>query len=171
MAGEGRRHQQEQRDESEAERLDRNYGELLQEMRVLQAGVQILFAFLLSLPFQSRFESVTDFQRNTYLVTIVSAALATALVIGPVPFHRVVYRRGMKADLMRVAARYIAGGLAFFFVSMTGAVLLVLDFLVSRTFAVGVVAALAAGFLVLWVVVPFLSRAERDADDHGERRA
>lgn len=165
MAGNGERRQQAQRDESEAERLDRNYGELLQEMRVLQAGIQILFAFLLSLPFQSRFQSVTDFQRGTYLVTLVSAALATALIIGPVPFHRVVFRRGMKADLMKVATRYIAGGLVFLFLSMTGAVLLVLDFLVSRTFALGVVAPLAAAFLVLWVAVPFLSRAEQADDD------
>ncbi len=154
--------------ESEAERLDRNYGELLQEMRVLQAGVQILFAFLLTIAFQSSFAKVTDFQRDTYLVTLVSAALATGCIIGPVPFHRVVFRRGMKADLIQAATRYVSAGLAFLFVSITGAVLLVLDFLLSRTTATIVTAVLAAALLVLWVVTPFLARAEEDDDAQDE---
>ncbi len=154
--------------ESEAERLDRNYGELLQEMRVLQAGVQILFAFLLTLAFQSSFAKVTQFQRDAYLVTLIAAALATACIIGPVPFHRVVFRRGMKADLIKAATRYVSAGLAFLFVSITGAVLLVLDFLLSRTTATIVTSALAAAFLVLWVVLPFLARAEEGNDDQDE---
>lgn len=147
-------------DETEAQRLDRNYGELLQEMRVLQAGVQILFAFLLSLPFQSRFDMVTEFQRNTYLVTLITTALATACIIGPVPFHRVVFRLGMKADLMRAASRYVAAGLAFLFVAITGAVLLVLDFLVGRTASTITTGALAAFFVTVWLVLPYRARDE-----------
>ncbi|MBA2773760.1 MAG: amine oxidase [Nocardioidaceae bacterium] len=169
MAKDGGKSRSDERpDESEAERLDRNYGELLQEMRVLQAGVQILFAFLLTIAFQSSFAKVTGFQRDTYLVTLISAALATACIIGPVPFHRVVFRRGMKADLIQAATRYVSAGLAFFFVSITGAVLLVLDFLLSRTTASIVTAVLAAAFLVLWVVMPFLSRAEEEDDAQDE---
>lgn len=151
--------------ETEAERLDRNYGELLQEMRVLQAGVQILFAFLLTLAFQASFADVTDFQRNTYLVVLMAAGLATACIIGPVPFHRVVFRRGMKADLITAATRYVTAGLLFLFVAINGAVLLVLDVLVSRAFATAVTAILAAVFVVLWVVVPIRTRADESDDD------
>lgn len=154
--------------ESEAGRLDRNYGELLQEMRVLQAGVQILFAFLLTLAFQTSFAEVTEFRRDAYLVTLIAAALATACIIGPVPFHRVVFRRGMKADLIKATTRYVTAGLGFLFVSITGAVLLVLDFLLSRTTATIVTTALAAAFLVLWVVVPLLARADEDDDDQDQ---
>ena len=156
------------RDESEAERLDRNYGELLQEMRVLQAGMQILFAFLLTIAFQQRFASVTDFQRNVYLATLVAASLATACIIGPVPFHRVVFRRGMKDDLIKAASRYVSAGLALLFVSMTGAVLLVFDFLLDRTLAVSITAGLALVYVVLWLVLPYLSRAEESDTEQDE---
>lgn len=96
--------------ETEAERLDRNYGELLQELRVLQAGVQILFAFLLTIAFQQRFGSVSDFQRNTYLISLVNASIATVCIIAPVAFHRIVFRRGMKDELMTAATRYALPG-------------------------------------------------------------
>ncbi len=79
---------EDERGESEAERLDRNYGELLQELRVTQTGVQILFAFLLTLAFTQRFAQITSFQRGTYVVTLLFAAGAAALLIGPVSFHR-----------------------------------------------------------------------------------
>ena len=159
---------QDQREESEAERLDRNYGELLQEMRVLQAGMQILFAFLLTIAFQQRFASVTDFQRNVYLGSLVTASLATACIIGPVPFHRVVFRRGMKDNLIKAATRYVSAGLTFLFLSMTGAVLLVLDFLLGRTVAISTTVAVAAVYVVLWLVVPFLSRAEESDTEQDE---
>ncbi len=129
---------------------------------MLQAGMQILFAFLLSLAFQSRFTSVTDFQRDVYLGTLLSAALATACIIGPVPFHRVVFRRGMKDDLMRAATRYVSTGLVLLFVSIIGALLLVLDFLLSRTAAAVISAVLAVIFVVLWLVLPLLARAAED---------
>src|SRR3712207_1749392 len=80
------------RDESEAERLDRNYGELLQELRVTQTGVQILFAFLLTLAFTQRFPQITSFQRGTYVVTLLFSAAAAALFIAPVALHRMVFR-------------------------------------------------------------------------------
>ena len=163
MAEESKSSRTDQRpDETEEERLDRNYNELLQEMRVLQAGMQILFAFLLSLAFQSRFTSVTDFQRDVYLGTLLSAALATACIIGPVPFHRVVFRRGMKDDLMRAATRYVSTGLVLLFVSIIGALLLVLDVLLSRTAAAVISAVLAMIFVVLWLVLPLLARATED---------
>ena len=156
--------EQQQRDESEAERLDRNYGELLQELRVLQAGVQILFAFLLTIAFQQRFAAVNDFQRNVYLVSLINASLATVCITAPVAFHRIVFRRGMKDELMTAATRYTAAGMAFLALAMIGAVLLVLDYLLSLGIAVGVAVGLAGVFLVLWVVLPYVARA-READD------
>lgn len=156
------------RKESEAERLDRNYLEILQELRVLQAGMQILFAFLLSLVFQSRFEDTTDRQRDIYIVTLVCAAIATACLIAPVPFHRLVFRRGMKDDLIVAANRYVFAGLIFLFLSMAGAIMLVLDFLVGPGTAITVTAVLAAVFVVLWLVLPLVSRAD-EVDDSQDR--
>jgi hypothetical protein len=151
-------------DESEAQRLDRNYAELLQEMRVLQAGVQILFAFLLTLPFQSLFDHVDDFQQSVYFVTLFAAALASICIIGPVPFHRVVFRRGMKDDLIQATTRYVGSGLVFIFLSMIGAVLLVVDILVRRPIAIGMVGALAVVFVVLWLIVPIKARIDEEDD-------
>ncbi len=152
------------RDETEAERLDRNFGELLQELRVLQAGVQILFAFLLTIAFQQRFASVSSFQRNVYLVSLVNAALATVCIISPVAFHRIVFRRGMKDELMTAATRYVAAGMTFLFLAMVGAVFLVLDYLLSRTIAVSIAGGLGVIFVVLWVALPYVARAA-DSDD------
>jgi len=155
---------QDDRDESEAERLDRNYNEMLQELRVLQAGMQILFAFLLTLAFQARFGAVSDFQRNVYIGSLLSAALAAGCLIGPVAFHRIVFRRGMKDHLIKAATRYIAAGMAFLFVTMVGAVLVVLDFMLSRPIASSITGALAASFVVLWLVIPLVARS-RETDD------
>jgi hypothetical protein len=151
-------------DESEAQRLDRNYAELLQEMRVLQAGVQILFAFLLTLPFQGAFADVDDFQRGVYMTTLIAAALASICVIGPVPFHRFVFRRGMKDDLIQASTRYVASGLVFIFMSMIGAVLLAVDVLVSRPIALTTAAAITVVFVLLWLVIPIRARIEEEDD-------
>lgn len=159
---------QDQRDETEAERLDRNYNELLQEMRVLQAGIQILFAFLLSLAFQQRFTEVTDFQRDVYIVTLIFACLSTACILAPVSFHRLVFRRGMKDELMKAANKEVAGGLVLLFVAMHGAVLLVLDFLLGASFAVPVVAGIAAIYLFLWLAIPLVARAREANDEQDE---
>src|ERR1700689_2504573 len=91
------------RDESEAERDDRNLAELLQELRVAGLGVQVLFGFLLSLPFTNRFSNLNAGQRHLYLASLVLSAVATALLLGPVAYHRVVFRRGRKERLVRAA--------------------------------------------------------------------
>jgi len=88
------------RSETEDERADRRYAELLQELRVAQTGVQFLFAFLLTLAFTQRFVRITDFQLGLYVGTLVASAVAAALLIGPVPFHRIVFRRGLKPRLV-----------------------------------------------------------------------
>jgi Family of unknown function (DUF6328) len=160
--------EQNERDETEAERLDRNYNELLQEMRVLQAGIQILFAFLLSLAFQQRFTEVTDLERDIYVVTLIFACLSTACILAPVSFHRLVFRRGMKDELMRAANKEVAAGLVLLFIAMHGAVLLVLAFLLGLSFAIIAVAAIAVIYLLLWLVVPLVARA-REANDEQDK--
>ena len=91
------------RQETGEQRDDRNLGELIQELRVAGLGVQVLFGFLLSLPFTARFDQLSTGQRDLYLATVILAAVATILLVGPVAYHRLVFRRGMKERLVRFA--------------------------------------------------------------------
>src|SRR4029078_3893427 len=115
------------RGETEDERADRRYDELLQELRVAQTGVQFLFAFLLTLAFTQRFARITDFQHGLYVATLMATTVASALLIGPVPMHRILFRRGLKPRLVRGAALMARGGLAMLLLAINGAVLLILD--------------------------------------------
>ena len=154
------------RNETEAQRLDRNYGELLQELRVTQVGVQILFASLLTVAFTDRFAQISSTQRATYVITLLAAAAATAFLIGPVSFHRIVFRHSQKDDLVRVAHRMALGGLACLLVSVVGAVLLILqEVLPSQAAAWWLSAGVAAFFLLLWLVVPVVSRSRDEGPD------
>jgi putative flippase GtrA len=147
--------------ETTAERLDRNYNELLQELRVAQAGVQILFAFLLTLAFSQRFLQTSSFQRGTYVVTLLFAAGAAALLISPVAFHRFVFRRRQKDDLVDESNRLALGGLAMLLVAMVGAVLLILDLVLGGVRAAVLTAVVAAWFIGFWVVLPLARRNPR----------
>lgn len=149
-------------DESEAQRLDRNFNELLQELRVAQTGVQILFAFLLTLPFGARFGGVDTFELVVYVVALLAATAAAAMIIAPVAYHRMLFRRGQKPQLVRSAHRMASGGLAFLLVSMVGSVLLVTDFVAGRVLATIVSAAAAVWFVMLWVVLPWRRRGDGD---------
>ena len=153
------------RDETEAERLDRNYAELLQELRVTQTGVQILFAFLLTLAFTQRFPQIDSFQRATYVVTLLFAAAAAALLIAPVAFHRVVFRQNQKREVVFNANRMAQGGLAFLLVAMVGAVLLILEVTLGRGPALWLAGLVAAWFLLFWLVVPLVSRSRGNDGD------
>ncbi len=137
------------RGESEEQQLDRNFEELLQELRVSQTGVQILVAFLLTLVFTNRFTGINDLQRAVYLVTMLSAAAATALLIAPVSFHRILFRQRMKRELVTAASRLAIAGL----VAMTGAILLVTDVVLGGAPAWIITAAAAAWFIPFWYVV------------------
>jgi Family of unknown function (DUF6328) len=142
------------RDETEEQRLDRNVGELLQELRVAGLGVQVLFGFLLSLPFTTRFVKLSDAQRDVYLATLLVAALSIALLAGPVAFHRIVFRRHEKGQLMRAANKMALAGLTCVGLSITGAVLLVVSF-VEQGFVIPVIAAATAGvFASVWFLLP-----------------
>lgn len=159
-----------ERGEKPLQRADRAYGEILQEIRVAQTGVQILFAFLLTLAFQARFASVTDFQRGIYMVTLMLCAAATALLIAPAAFHRLVYRRRLKLHLVQTASRLALSGLALLMFSLVSAVLLILDFVFGTGPAVITAAATLGWFLVWWLVVPVWCRirhaAAGDAPHH-----
>jgi hypothetical protein len=144
--------------ESSRERLDRNLEQLMTELRVAMPGVQILFAFLLSVPFTQRFGQTTSFQRDTYLVSLVAAGVATGFLIAPTAYHRLTFRRGEKRHLVFTANRWIIVGLVALAVSMDAAVLLVADFLFDSVVAIVVTAALGALLVGLWFVFPLLRR-------------
>ncbi len=146
------------RGETALERWDRNFGELLQEIRVVQTGVQILFAFLLTLPFTVRFEHSSRLDRLAYVGTVLATAVAAGLLIAPVSYHRIVFRRGRKAELVRVASRLAEWGLGSLLLAMLGAVFVVMDVVLGSPWAALLVAAVAALYGFLWYVLPFLRR-------------
>jgi hypothetical protein len=150
------------RDESVAHRLDRNYSELLQELRVAQAGVQILFAFLLSIAFQQRFAELAPHQRAIYLVTFICAALAAVLLTAPVAVHRLLFRRHLKDAVVSFTARLAVCGLAVLALAMISAVLLIVDVVTNLIAAIVVAAALAVAVALLWGVLPAVSRRRAD---------
>ncbi len=156
--------------ETEKQRWQRNFADLLQELRVAQTGVQILFAFLLTLPFSAGFDDTTPFQKDVYIVALLAAAGATAMIISPVAFHRALFRQGRKPELVRFAHRMASGGLAFMLVSMVSAVLLITDFVLDRPIAFLLSAITGLWFLTLWVALPFARRnwGEDDLDDEDD---
>ncbi|HMD95251.1 MAG TPA: DUF6328 family protein [Trebonia sp.] len=149
------------RRESAAQRDDRNLTELVQELRVAGLGVQVLFGFLLSLPFTVRFDRLGEFQRDLYLTCVVLAAVATILLIGPVAYHRLVFRQGLKEDLVRFANKMAILGLAAVSAAILVAVLLITDY-VAGALAGGLITGLLACMLAwLWFAVPLTRRQER----------
>lgn len=136
--------------EGEQEQLDRQLGELLQELRVAMPGVQLLFGFLLAVPFNQRFGQVTDFQKDLYLVTLLCSAFASALFIAPTAYHRIMFRHRDKPQLIRTATRMALAGLVALALAMTCAVLLVTDFLFKESTAVVATALAAAAFGWFW---------------------
>jgi hypothetical protein len=146
------------RDESEAERVDRNLAELLQELRVAGLGVQVLFGFLLSLPFTNRFTRLSHGQRELYLATLVLAAVATALLLGPVAYHRLVFRRGQKEGLVRAASVMAIAGLAAVGLAVSAAVLLVTGYVASTLPAALITAFVTGVFGLLWFAFPLVRR-------------
>jgi hypothetical protein len=150
--------------ETDKQRWQRNFTDLLQELRVAQTGVQILFAFLLTLPFSNGFPTATPFQKNVYVVALLASAAATALIIAPVAFHRALFRRGRKPELVRYAHAVSTGGLAFMLVAMVSAVLLVTDFVLPRPVAFLLSGLTAIWFITFWAALPFVRRGWGDDD-------
>jgi len=150
------------RNESAIEKLDRNWMELLQELRVLQTGVQILAGFLLTLPFQSRFETLDDFQTILYLANVALAALTTALILLPVSVHRRLFRLHLRAALVSSADKIAKVALAGIGLLSVGTSALVFDVTAGRTAGLAAGAVLLAVLLILLVYVP--SRLRQHAE-------
>jgi len=154
-----------QRHETPLERLDRNWVDLLQELRVIQTGVQLLTGFLLILPFQSRFEQLTQSQQYIYLATLAAAVLATGFLIAPVSLHRFLFRRHARRVTVDVAHRLAQIGLSILGLAIVGVVLLIFNVVLGPTagyVAAGVVFVVLLG---LWVVLPLVIRERKDADE------
>jgi hypothetical protein len=147
------------RNETALERCDRNLVELLQEVRVVQTGVQVLFAFLLTAPLAARFTTLTAFQRYDYFATLLATGAAAVLLIAPTAYHRLLFRLGDKENLVRVANRFTLAGLTFVAASMLGALLLVTDLLFSGATVIATVAVATIGLAVAWCVLPLRRRA------------
>jgi hypothetical protein len=147
-----------ERNETELEKMDRNLDELLQEVRVAQSGVQVLFAFLLTAPLTSRFEELGNVARTQYYVTLAFAGLGAILLIAPTALHRGLFRQGEKAYTVEIANRATIAGLIVSGLAMTGAMSFV------TTILYGTAAGAAAGvvtticWLAVWLMIPLLRR-------------
>ena len=148
------------RDESEAERLDRNFNELLGELRVALPGVQVLFAFLLTVPFAQGFSGLSGFERGLYFAVLLLTAIASAFLIAPTAYHRLLFRQGRKREIVSFANRAAVLGLAALALAMTGAIVLITHFLFGLGAAIPVGIAAAAVFGTLWYLLP-LANARR----------
>jgi Family of unknown function (DUF6328) len=150
------RHPETGRDETEQERVDRNFSELLGELRVALPGVQVLFAFLLVVPFNQRFAAVTNFQEKLYLATLLFAAGASVCLIAPTVHHRVTFRTQDKEYLVKRANELAIAGSVLLAVAMTGAIWLATGVIFGNTVTAAAVAGVAAVFAVIWYVLPLL---------------
>ena len=146
--------QDEGRRETEEERIDRNLQELLGELRVALPGVQVLFAFLLVVPFNQRFADITSFQQSTYFVTLLLATAASVCLIAPTAHHRIEFRAHDKKRIVFGATKLAIAGLTLLALAMIGAVLLITDFLYSSTTVAITTAGVALLFATLWYGIP-----------------
>lgn len=153
-----------ERDEKENERLDRELMELVNELRVALTGVQILFAFLLTVPFTQRFAKVTEFQRHLFFATLLASAVAVLLLIAPTARHRLLFRQHDKEKIVVSSNRYAIAGLAALALAMNGAVMLITDLLFHKTMVTWVTAILATLFVAVWFVLPALRRAAQSGN-------
>jgi hypothetical protein len=147
------------RSETPTERLDRNWDELLQELRVTQTGVQLLAGFLLTLPFQQRFATITESQRTAYLMALAAAIVSTTLLVAPVSAHRLMFRRHAKHQLVGFADWAARVGLVTLSISIVSATYLITDVVVGRGAALTAAAAAIVVFVVNWLVIPLVVRS------------
>jgi hypothetical protein len=148
--------------EDEHQRIDRELIELLNELRVALPGVQVLFAFLLTVPFSQRFREVTTAQRAVYYGAFICATLATALLIAPSSYHRVQFRRRDKERMLLTSNKLAIAGMAFLAVSVAGVVFLISDVLYHLGIAAGMTAAITACFVWFWYGLPLMRPSPPD---------
>jgi hypothetical protein len=155
-----RLHRESGRPESEEERADRNLSDLLQELRVALPGVQVLFAFLLTVPFTQRFSDLSAFEQKLYFGVLISVALATVLLVAPTAGHRILFRRQQKEYLVTVANNLSLAGIFLLAVAMCGAIALISHFLFGATTAIISTAVMALAFIGFWFTGPIIRRAQ-----------
>jgi hypothetical protein len=146
------------RDETELERNDRNLAELLQEVRVVQTGVQILFGFLLTVAFQPKFEKLSSFQKADYLGTLLAAATTLIMLTAPSSWHRILFRQGDKEHLVKIANRFTVLGLAAMGFTMVGVVMLLSDIAFAPAITALITALAVIACSILWYVLPLARR-------------
>jgi Family of unknown function (DUF6328) len=150
------------RNETEAERLDRNWSSLLQELRVTQTGVQLLTGFLLTLPFQQRFTVLDGTMRTVYLITVACSIGSTILLVAPVALHRVLFRRHRLDAIVSISHGCAVAGLVLLGVALTGVAVVIFDTVMGRTGAWVAGGCTLAAFVVLWFLVPLPLRRRSD---------
>jgi hypothetical protein len=134
--------------------INRNWTELVQELRAIQVGVQVLIGFLLAVPYTDRFATLDDFAKAAYLVVLSLAVAATAAVLAPLAYHRILFRRALRPWLVETANTIARAGLVLAALSMCGVVFLAFDLAVGTGAGVAASLVAAAGYVVLWLVVP-----------------
>jgi hypothetical protein len=148
------------RRETEDERADRNLSDLLQELRVALPGVQVLFAFLLTVPFSQRFSELSKFQQWLYFGVMITVALATVMLVAPTAGHRILFRRQQKEFIVTLSNTLALVGLLLLAIAMTGAIALISDFIFGTTTAVISTVVMAAAFLGFWFFGPIKRRQQ-----------
>ncbi|GHB58459.1 hypothetical protein GCM10010347_30840 [Streptomyces cirratus] len=146
------------RNESPEERADRQWGELVQEIRVAQTGVQILFGFLLTVAFTPVFRTLEETDRTIYLITVILGSLATGALIGPVAFHRIVFRRRIKPEAVTWASRLTMTGIVLLLMTLCTALLLILRVATHDAQVPWLVAGVLAWYLLCWFALPMWVR-------------
>jgi Family of unknown function (DUF6328) len=162
VADQQERHPETGREETESERLDRNLQEMLGELRVALPGVQVLFAFLLVVPFNQRFADVTQFQKTVFFVTLLCTTASTVCLIAPTTHHRLEFRQQDKHRIVITGNRIVVLGLLLLAVAMTGAVLFVTDFLYGTTTTIIAAGGVGAAFALFWYAIPLRRLAQSD---------
>jgi hypothetical protein len=155
----------EHRDEAPLNRADRNFAELLQELRVVFTGVQILFGFLLTLSFSARFDSLDAFQHAVFVSTLVCAAVCSTFLLAPVAAHRLLFQRGLKRELVVGGHRSAMVGLVALALTLSSGLLLVLDMAVGRVWALAATAGLLLLTATTWLLLPLRLRRRRGGVD------
>ena len=148
------------RRETEDERADRNLSDLLQELRVALPGVQVLFAFLLTVPFSQRFSELSEFQEWLYFGVMITVALATVMLVAPTAGHRILFRRQEKEFIVTLSNTFALVGLLLLAIAMTGAIALISDVIFGMTTAVISTVVMAAAFLGFWFFGPIRRRQQ-----------
>jgi uncharacterized protein DUF6328 len=150
------------RDETETQRLDRNWSSLLQELRVAQTGVQLLTGFLLTLPFQQRFAQLDAVMRTVYLVTVGCSIGATILLIAPVSMHRLLFRRHQLSTVVSAAHSFAMVGMLLLGVALAGVAVVIFDTVIGRTQAWVAGGCTLAALAAFWYLMPLVGRRNED---------